>query len=115
MAGFYLFGSVPEPFTLYREIRALPAGHSQWVDAAGPREPKRHANLAADLAEGACHPVAVSELHSRIRAAALDSVRAHLLADVEVGVFLSAGIDSGAVLGLMRDAGQQNSCHHSWL
>ena len=34
-------------------------------------------------------------------------MRAHLLADVEVGVFLSAGVDSGAVLGLMRDAGQR--------
>jgi len=33
-------------------------------------------------------------------------VRAHLLADVEVGVFLSAGVDSGSLLGLMRDAGQ---------
>jgi asparagine synthase (glutamine-hydrolysing) len=36
----------------------------------------------------------------------LDSVKAHLLADVEVGLFLSAGVDSGALLGLMRDAGQ---------
>src|SRR5262249_33090834 len=36
-----------------------------------------------------------------------DSVRAHLLADVEVGVFLSAGVDSGALLGCMRDAGQR--------
>ena len=42
-----------------------------------------------------------------MRAGVLDSVRAHLLADVEVGVFLSAGVDSGALLGLMRDAGQQ--------
>ena len=40
IVGFHLFGSVPEPFTLYRDIRALPAGHTQWVDAAGPREPK---------------------------------------------------------------------------
>ena len=48
--GFYLFGSVPEPFTLYRDIRALPAGHTQWIDAAGPREPKPFANLAAILA-----------------------------------------------------------------
>ena len=35
-------------------------------------------------------------------------MRAHLLADVEVGVFLSAGVDSGALLGLMRDAGQRD-------
>ncbi len=107
MVGYHLFGSVPEPFTLYREIRALPAGHFQWIDEAGPREPQRFANLAAVLAEGARHRVAPSELNARVRQAALDSVSAHLLADVEVGVFLSAGIDSGALLGMMRDAGQQ--------
>jgi len=107
VVGFHLFGNVPEPFTLYREIRALPAGHTQWVDEAGPREPKRFANLAAVFADGASHPAPTNELPERLRAAALDSVRAHLLADVEVGVFLSAGIDSGALLGLMRDAGQE--------
>ena len=53
VVGFHLFGSVPEPFTLYRDIRALPAGHTQWVDVAGPREPRPFANLAAILAEGA--------------------------------------------------------------
>jgi len=107
LVGYHLFGSVPEPFTLYREIRALPAGHFQWIDEAGPREPRRFANLAAVLAEGDQHRAAASELNARVQQAALDSVRAHLLADVEVGVFLSAGIDSGALLGLVRDAGQQ--------
>jgi asparagine synthase (glutamine-hydrolysing) len=107
VVGFHLFGSVPEPFTLYREIRALPAGHTQWVDAAGPREPRPFANLAAILAGGRRRPTPPSELPERVRAAVLDSVRAHLLADVEVGAFLSAGIDSGALLGLMRDAGQR--------
>jgi len=40
IVGFHLFGSVPEPFTFYREARSLPAGHTQWIDAEGPREPK---------------------------------------------------------------------------
>lgn len=106
-AGFYLFGHVPEPYTLYREARSLPAGHTQWVDEAGPHEPKRFADLAAVLAAGAAHPAPASELGDRLRNAARESVSAHLLADVEVGVFLSAGIDSGSLLGLMRDAGQQ--------
>ena len=106
IVGFHLFGSVPEPFTLYREVRALPAGHTQWVDAAGPREPKAFASLAAVVAKGATTPAPAGELVECLRAAALDSVRAHLLADVEVGVFLSAGVDSGALLGLMRDLGQ---------
>ena len=107
LVGFHLFGSVPEPFTLYREIRALPAGHSQWIDAAGPREPRPFASIAAILAKGARSPVPAAEFEERLRAAVLDSVRAHLLSDVEVGLFLSAGVDSGALLGLMRDAGQQ--------
>jgi asparagine synthase (glutamine-hydrolysing) len=32
----------------------------------------------------------------------------HLVADVPVGAFLSAGVDSGALVGLMREAGQQD-------
>ncbi|MGA8691329.1 MAG: asparagine synthetase B, partial [Methyloceanibacter sp.] len=67
VVGFHLFGSVPEPFTLYREIRALPAGHTQWVDAAGPREPRPFANLAAILAEGARSPSPPAELPQRVR------------------------------------------------
>jgi asparagine synthase (glutamine-hydrolysing) len=106
--GFYLFGSVPEPFTLYRDIRALPAGHTQWIDATGPREPRPFANLASVLAAEGRRPSLGSEMTDRVRAAVFDSVRAHLLADVEVGVFLSAGVDSGALLGLMRQAGHQN-------
>jgi asparagine synthase (glutamine-hydrolysing) len=107
IAGFHLFGSVPEPFTLYRDIRALPAGHTQRIDRAGPREPVPFANLAAILAAGAADPAPAAELGERLRAAVCDSVRAHLLADVEVGIFLSAGVDSGALLGLIRDAGQR--------
>jgi asparagine synthase (glutamine-hydrolysing) len=106
IVGFHLFGSVPEPFTLYRGVQALPAGNTQWIDAAGPREPKAFASLASTLAEGAARPTPPSEFNQRLQAAMLDSVRAHLLADVEVGVFLSAGVDSSAVLGLMCDAGQ---------
>jgi asparagine synthase (glutamine-hydrolysing) len=108
IVGLHLFGSLPEPFTLYRDIRALPAGHTQLIDAGGPHEPEPFANLAAILAEGARGPARASELPERLRAAALESVRSHLLADVEVGAFLSAGVDSGALLGLMRDTGQRN-------
>ncbi|HEY2482900.1 MAG TPA: asparagine synthase (glutamine-hydrolyzing) [Caulobacteraceae bacterium] len=106
VVGFHLYGSVPEPFTLYRDIRALPAGHCQWIDESGPREPVRYANVASVLAEAAHAPLAAADFGAQVRSATLESVRAHCLADVEVGLFLSAGIDSGALLGLMRDAGQ---------
>ena len=108
VVGFHLFGSVPEPFTLYRDIRALPAGHTQLIDAAGPREPVAFANLAAILAAGAASSAPRGELQGIVRTGVRDSVRAHLLADVKVGVFLSSGVDSAALLGLMGDAGHSN-------
>jgi asparagine synthase (glutamine-hydrolysing) len=106
LVGFHLFGAVPEPFTCYRDIRALPAGNMQWIDAAGPREPAPFANLAVILAEGARIRSPSSKIRELVRTGVFDSVRAHLIGDVEVGAFLSAGVDSGALLGLMRDAGQ---------
>jgi len=104
LAGFHVLGYVPEPFTLYRDIRALPAGCSQWIDRAGARPPQPFVSLPAILAEGAADPAPAAELTERVRGAVAESVRAHQLADVEVGAFLSAGVDSGALLGLMRDA-----------
>ncbi|MCW2284303.1 asparagine synthase (glutamine-hydrolyzing) [Rhodoblastus acidophilus] len=104
IVGFHLFGSVPEPFTLYRDISSLPAGHTLWVDRMGMREPQRYHSIATTLAKGAREKVESATIDARVRAAALDSVRAHMLADVEVGLFLSAGVDSGALLGLIHDA-----------
>jgi len=107
IAGFHLLGAVPEPFTLYRDIRALPAGCWQWIDAAGAQPPRPFAGLPAILAEGARRPAPAAELDERIRAAVAESVAAHRLADVEVGAFLSAGVDSAAILGLMGEAGAE--------
>jgi asparagine synthase (glutamine-hydrolysing) len=107
IVGFHLFGCVPEPFTLYQDIRALSAGHVQWIDEAGPREPKPIASLAEIVADARRMPSRAAELPERLRTGLRDSVRAHMLADVEVGIFLSAGVDSGSLLGVMRDVGQQ--------
>jgi len=107
--GFLLFGSVPEPFTIHREIRALPAGSVLWADVGGVREPRTYFSVAQAYrqAEDVAVVVGADELHAGVREALLDSVRHHLVADVPVGAFLSAGVDSGSLVGLMRDAGQQ--------
>ncbi|MGE4070510.1 MAG: asparagine synthase (glutamine-hydrolyzing) [Lysobacterales bacterium] len=98
---FLLWGSVPEPRTAYRAIRAVPAG--AWMKLspkAGIGAPQAHTSLAQTYASSGQGASA-----AQIREATLDSVRHHLIADVPVGVFLSAGIDSAAVLGLARDSG----------
>jgi asparagine synthase (glutamine-hydrolysing) len=116
VAGFYLFGSVPEPFTLYQEIRSVPAGCYQWVDATGPNEAVSYCSLARLWAEGEeTEPLAEFELQECVREAVRDSVRAHLVADVPVGAFLSAGIDSGALVGLMSEIRRDGTCGSSAL
>lgn len=108
--GFFLFGSVPEPFTTCRSIRAVPAGSTVWVDERGARGPRQYFSVAESFirAEREQPNLRADELQQRFREALLDSVRHHLVADVPVGAFLSSGIDSGALVGLMRDAGQQD-------
>jgi len=107
--GFCLFGSVPEPFTTYQEIRALPAGSTLWVDRVGTHQTKQYFSIADTYcrAEAAGSPINDEDQQHDARDALLDSVRHHLVADVPVGAFLSSGIDSGALVGLMRDVGQQ--------
>jgi len=106
--GFHLFGSVPEPFTTYREIRALPAGSTLWVDSRGVGAPACYCNIAETYVRAEKKAaVPAGDLQGYLREALFDSVRHHMVADVPVGIFLSSGIDSGSLLGLMRDVGQQ--------
>jgi asparagine synthase (glutamine-hydrolysing) len=102
VAGFYLMGSVPEPWTLYQNTKALPAGSYLCADSQGVSEPRPYCDIAAILAEASCTTCRPSESEALelIHAALRDSVRAHLVSDVPVGLFLSSGIDSGALAGL---------------
>lgn len=110
LVGFCLFGSVPEPFTTYQEIRSLPAGSTMWVGPIGTSVTKQYFSVADTYckAESAHSAENGQDVQALVREALLDSVRHHLVADVPVGAFLSSGIDSGALVGLMRDVGRQD-------
>ncbi len=102
VAGFLAWGSVPEPATIFRAVRALPAGSVLRVTAEGPEVPRRYWSPA----EAYARPVAApgrGELGHRLRQALLESVERHLVADVPVGLFLSAGVDSSALLALASE------------
>jgi len=107
IAGFYLTGSVPEPFTCYQEIRAVPAGSMVWVNHLGASEPRRYFSIARVFhdARGEGSRLSEPELKEVVHDTLLDSLRHHLISDVPVSAFLSAGIDSGTVLALAREAG----------
>lgn len=105
-AGFWLLGSVPEPRTWFRDISALPAGTWCRIDARRRLDgPHGWFDIGDCWRDAPPCPVSVADAQRQVGSAVLESVKQHLVADVPVGVFLSGGIDSGSLAGLMRDAG----------
>ena len=103
LGGFLATGSVAEPATLVAGIQRLPAGHwARWAQGRLQVEPWRP--LPESLLDSAAG--AGAEPHGRgwavdlTRAALEDSVAAHMVSDVPVGLFLSGGLDSAALLAL---------------
>ena len=110
LTSYLLFGSVSEPVTLVEGAFSVPPGHAlllhlpdrrrtprarPWWDptrSAAARDPKRPRNFASASA--------------RLRTLLEDAVRAHLIADVPVGLFLSSGLDSSAIAVLAGRAQQ---------
>ena len=104
LEAFLAFNSIPAPLTIWRDTRKLPAGHVLVWEGGEPRvEP--FANVLPAQAD-AVRMDDERELAEELRARLRDSVRAHLIADVPVGVLLSGGIDSGALAAL---AAQESS------
>ena len=103
MDAFLRTGSVPAPLTIYEETKALLPGHS--IEVRNSKFEIRNYWTFTDLIK--THATMQSSNHSLplIRSALLDSIRAHMVSDVEVGAFLSGGIDSTAIVSLMRQAG----------
>ena len=106
-AGFFLRGTVQEPFTMYRAIRALPAGSYCWTDQRGTADPIQYFSIAATLRDAVERDQTFSDDQriELVHDAVLESVRYHMVADVPVGAFLSAGIDSSAVVAFARENG----------
>lgn len=106
--GFFLWGFVPEPYTLYRNLFALPAGHTLWIDQSGPRVPRKYFDVAEELGNAA-DTKPTGDAAETLAAALRDSVKHHLIADVSVGVFLSSGMDSTTLTALASE--ETNELH----
>lgn len=96
---YFETGTVPEPLTLLREVRMLEAGHTL-VWQAGRSQ--RRAFWSLEF-KNTFHGDAV--VHAR--EALIDSVKHHFVSDVPVGIFLSGGIDSTAILALANETGHR--------
>ena len=103
--GFFVWGSVPEPFTLYRGISQLPAGACCLVSTKGLGNIVHHFDLRKEILAAQEVRAAVSDAEklSQLHAAIRDSVRHHLVSDVPVSAFLSAGLDSAMITALASE------------
>lgn len=95
VADFLAFGYVPEPRSIFRRIRKLPAGCALMVSADAALQ-RRYWQL-----EFARNGMTWEEAQERIDALASDAVRLRLVSDVPLGAFLSGGVDSGAAVAYM--------------
>jgi asparagine synthase (glutamine-hydrolysing) len=104
LADYLAYQSLPAPRTLIQGVNALPPGAWIVVDRRGRISHGRYWDL---LEHAAPQATDVDPAASQRRVAELlrESVALHLVSDVPVGAFLSGGIDSSAVVGLMREAG----------
>jgi len=98
--GYLRTGTVPEPDTLLKDIHALGAGQSL-IWHAGSISQRRF--WAPQFP-----PASVETNHysGTVRAALIDSVEHHFVSDVPVGILLSGGIDSAALLALAAQSGR---------
>jgi len=99
LEAFLTFNSIPAPYSIFRDTRKLPAGHVLVWEERGGLSVERYARpgpVAAEEMRDGDEAELVEELRARLR----DSVRAHLLSDVPVGVLLSGGVDSAVLAAL---------------
>ncbi len=99
LEAFLAFNSIPAPLTIFRECRKLPAGHLLVWDGGEPRLER----FARPAPSGELRDEEEAELVEELRARLRDSVRAHLVSDVPVGVLLSGGVDSSILAALAAE------------
>ena len=104
LEAYLLFGSVAEPSTLVAGVFSIPPGHSLTFSADAPPSkpepiPYWDFSSAALQSEGS-HPKNLPDAAKQLRPLLEETVRDHLISDVPLGVFLSSGLDSTALVAL---------------
>ena len=114
LLNYLTFGSLYDPNTLVEGVEALPPGcYMTWED--GQVKQEQYWDLVGpNPGEGCDHagdagPEKRGELESQIAEMLDESVRMQLVSDVPVGVFLSGGIDSSSLVGILSRNGARPS------
>ena len=95
--GYLTTGSVPEPHTLIADIQCLEAGNwLYWQEG----NLTKHQYWQIDFTP---EQISLVDAQAKVRQALKESIKYHFVSDVPVGIFLSGGIDSTAILALATE------------
>ena len=108
LASYLTFGSIYEPETIIQDIHVLRPGH-YLVWENGDVKEFQYWDLPTSPASPPPGDVQLKQLQAEVHAALDESVRMQMVSDVPVGVFLSGGIDSSVLAGILRRGGSQVS------
>jgi len=100
LSRFLTFNRVGAPRTMFRDIHKLDPGHLLLVGPNGIQrdEPYWEVDYGEPL------PAAEQGLATHVVEALRKSIRYQMVSDVPIGAFLSGGVDSSGVVGLMAEA-----------
>jgi asparagine synthase (glutamine-hydrolysing) len=101
LISFLTFGSVYEPETMVEHVRTLRPGHYlKWKN--GDLQETQYWDLTPRLkSSGPCDRAESEQTQAEVQAALEQSVCMQTVSDVPVGVFLSGGIDSSVLAGIL--------------
>jgi asparagine synthase (glutamine-hydrolysing) len=104
---YLTFEYIPEPLSAFQNIYKLPAG-TFLIYERGKIHIERYWDVNREQEEEAStkpHGVSLASIEDELYERLKESVKARLLSDVPLGAFLSGGIDSSAIVGLMHELG----------
>ncbi len=104
LSEFLVYQSIPSPRTLIKGVRSLQPGSWMMIGAAGVIEEHRYWDLLQDYSTEAC-TASKPEILRRTGELLREATELHLVSDVPLGVFLSGGIDSSAIVALISELG----------
>jgi asparagine synthase (glutamine-hydrolysing) len=111
LVNFLTFGSAYDPLTLVEGVRALPAGHTLTWDNGKLQESRYWDLVDNDDGQTPINVLGSDEKRAteNLQPALEEAVRLQLVSDVPVGVFLSGGIDSSALVSILSRGGVKPS------
>lgn len=104
VSHYLTFSAAPAPFTLFKDVRKLPAAHFLVIEKDGSFRQENYWTPVRSASSAAGFPRTEAEYITEVQALLEDSIKGQMVSDVPFGCFLSGGIDSSLNATLMSRA-----------